>query len=336
MGKGRSRAVLIAFAGLLILALAWPAAAPSSEEGVHPASTYMSSRDGAKALFLVLERLGFQVERRTVPLGDFGASRLAFVLGPEAPVDEAEGNIKALVRWVKNGGTLVYAASTADLLKSPVGKAFGFELVPRPRLAIAERHVALAAEYAPAIHLAILGDSQIAAESAKDDFASVTVGDDTVMQRLFGAGRVIAIAEGSVASNAMLGDDDNALFFALLADRYAAGQLIVFDEYVHGMSSATKLLPIARGPATAALVLIAVGMALYAFGAGKRLAPPSAEPAPPRRSTIEQVTALARLYERTGSRRLALTRLGAVAPLGVSSDAELVRLARNHEALRKV
>jgi hypothetical protein len=157
-----------------------------------------------------------------------------------------------------------------------------------------------------------------------------------VMQRSVGTGRVIAIAEGSIASNATLGEDDNALFFALLADRYGAGQAIVFDEYVHGMSSLDKLLPIACGPATAALLLALVGMVLYALGAGKRLGPPSDEPAPPRRSTIEQVTALARLYERTGSRRLALTRLGALAPSSVSSDAELVRLARDHEALRKV
>jgi len=334
--KGRSRAALVALAALLILAIALPASAPGSQEGVHPASTYMSSRDGAKALFLVLERLGFHVERRTLPLGDFGSARLAFVLGPEGPVDEDEANVKALVRWVNGGGTLVYAASMADLVTSPVGKAFGFRLVPKIRIATLERHVSLAAEYAPAAHLAIMGESQIAAGRGREDLVSVTVGDDTMMQRAVGAGRVIAIAEGSVASNATLGEDDNALFFALLADRYGAGQVIVFDEYVHGMSTLDKILPIARGPATAALLLAAVGMVLYALGAGKRLGPPSGEPAPPRRSTLEQVTALARLYERTGSRQLALTRLGAIAPSSVSSDAELVRLAREHEALRKV
>jgi Domain of unknown function (DUF4350) len=336
MGKVQSRALFIALAALLILALALPAAAPHSQEGVHPASTYMSSRDGAKALFLVLERLGFQVERRTVPLGDLGSARLALVLGPEGPVNEDEADIKSLVRWVKNGGTLIYAASMADLTKSPVGKAFGFRLVPKLRLATTERHVSLAHEYAPARKLAIMGDAQIAAGRGKDDLTSITVGDDTVMQRVVGDGRVIAIAEGNIASNEMLGEDDNALFFALLADRYGAGQPIVFDEYAHGMSSFDKLLPIARGPATAALLLALLGMLLYALGAGKRLGPPSGEPAPPRRSTIEQVTALARLYERTGSRRLALTRLGALAPGVVSSDAELVRLARDHEALRKV
>jgi hypothetical protein len=336
MDKSRSRAALIVLAGLLILALALPAAAPRSEEGLHPASSYMSSRDGAKALFLVLERLGFQVERRTLPLGDFGSPRLAFVLSPEAPVDEDEADVKGLVRWVKNGGTLVYAASMVDLSKSPVGKAFGFRLVPKLKLATIERHVSLAAEYAPAAHLAVMGESQIAPARGKEDLANVTLGDDSVMQRTFGAGRVIAIAEGSVASNETLGEDDNALFFALLADRYGAGQPIVFDEFVHGMSTVTRLLPIARGPATAALVLALSAMVLYALGAGKRLGPPSGEPAPPRRSTIEQVTALARLYERSGSRRLALTRLGALPPGGVSSDAELVRLARAHEALRKV
>lgn len=336
MDKGRSRAALIALAALLILALALPASAPRSEEGLHPASTYMSSRDGAKAVFLVLERLGFQVERRTVPLGDFGPSRLAFVLGPEEPIDEDEADMNALVRWVKNGGTLVYAASMSDFAKSPVGKAFRFRLVPKLKLATIERHVSLGADYAPAAHLAVMGDSQIAAARGKDDLGAITVGDDTVMRRDLGAGRVIVIAEGSVASNMMLGEDDNALFFALLADRYGAGQAIVFDEYVHGMSTLDKLLPISRGPATAALLLALLAMILYAIGAGKRLGPPSGEPAPPRRSTIEQVTALARLYERTGSRRLALARLGALAPSGVSSDAELVRLARDHEALRKV
>src|SRR5258708_9060623 len=161
--KGRSRAALVALAALFILAIALPASAPRGKEGVHPASTYMSSRDGAKALFLVLERLGFHVERRTLPLGDFGSARLAFVLGPEAPVDEDEANVKALVRWVNGGGTLVYAASMADLVTSPVGKAFGFRLVPKIRIATLERHVSLAAEYAPAANLAIMGEAQIAA-----------------------------------------------------------------------------------------------------------------------------------------------------------------------------
>jgi hypothetical protein len=319
----------------LILAIFLPAAAPRNQEGVHPASTYMSSRDGAKALFLVLERLGFKVERRTVPLGDFGTARLALVLGPEAPVDEDEADIKALVRWVKAGGTLVYAASMADVTKSSVGEAFGFRLVQHPKLATTERHVSLAAELTPAAHLAIMGDSQIAKARGKEDLTPITMGDDTVMQRVVGAGRVIVMAEGSIASNQMLGEQDNALFFALLADRYGAEQPIVFDEYVHGMGSLEKMLPISRGPAIAALVLVLLAMVLYAIGAGKRLGPPSGEPAPPRRSTIEQVTALARLYERTGSRRLALARLGALVPNAVSNDAELVRLARDHEALRK-
>jgi len=335
MDKGRSRAIIIALAGLLILAISLPTAAPRNQDGVHPASTYMSSRDGAKALFLVLERLGFHVERRTVPLGDFGSARLALVLGPETPVDEDEADIKGLVRWVKAGGTLVYAASMADVTKSPVGKAFGFRLSQKLRLATIERHVSLADEYTPAAHLAIMGDSQIAAAKGKEDLTPITMEDNTVMQRVIGSGRVIAIAEGSVASNQMLGEEDNALFFALLADRYGAGQPIVFDEYVHGMSSLEKMLPISRGPAIAALVLALVAMVLYALGAGKRLGQPSGEPAPPRRSTLEQVTALARLYERTGSRRLALARLGALVPTAVSNDAELVRLARDHEALRK-
>jgi hypothetical protein len=332
MDKARSRGLVFAFAAILVVAIVWPASVPpKSEEGVHPGSTYFTSRDGTRALFLVFRRLGYSVEQRTLPMGDFGSSRLAFVLAPEAPIDPDEVDIDGVTAWVNAGGTLVYAASSADLSSSPIGKAFDFRFVPGMRVAPEERQVSLSSSYWPATRMAVLGNSSIARSPDDRTFERITVDEDTLLERPYGNGRVIVVAGAAILSNEVLGKADNALFFSLLAERYGGGVPIVFDEFIHGMGSVEKLLPVARGPTTAAIVLALLSMTLYAIGAGKRIGRPSPEPMPPRRSTIEQVTALARLYERTASRKLALARLGITTPRPVATDAELVRLAQRRE-----
>ena len=104
----------------------------------EPMSTYRSEPDGARALFLLAQRMGIPVERRHVDLRDLAATKtgaLALLGVGRAPAEEVE----QLEKFVTAGGRLLVVASPkpkkqsifAELLHSgrDVLDAFGVNIV---------------------------------------------------------------------------------------------------------------------------------------------------------------------------------------------------------------
>ena len=132
-----------------------------------------------------------------------------------------------------------------------------------------------------------------------------------------GQGRIYLI-DPEVFSNRGLKAGDNALFLAALAARHAGEGTIVFDEFVHGYGDAVSMLSVATWPLRLAGGTALLALLLYGLGAGRRLGPPSPEPAPPRRASIEQIEALASFFAARKARGSALgalaTRAGVPVP----------------------
>jgi hypothetical protein len=145
-----------------------------------------------------------------------------------------------------------------------------------------------------------------------------------------GQGRIYVL-DGSVLSNRGLKAGDNALFLAALAARHAGDGQVVFDEFVHGYGDAVSLLSIAAWPLRLALATGVLALLVFAVAAGRRLGPPSPEPAPPRRASIEQIDALATFYAARRNRAVALEALAAwagAAPPGPPARQDAAFLAQ--------
>lgn len=117
-GPGPRRRQQLALAGILgaIVLLALIAGPRGgAPEGDPRPSTYLSSAEGTRALYLLLERLEIPVDRLRAPWGDnLDPATLLVVLAPTLPPEPAA--VAALSAWVEGGGTLVLVADTGSTL----------------------------------------------------------------------------------------------------------------------------------------------------------------------------------------------------------------------------
>ena len=286
-----------------------------------PGSSFATVPEGAKAAYLLLERLGHKVERQAHPLSGFGQSQLAFFLAPEDRLDNADAT--ALATWLEHGGTLVYGAAAFDPAAPALHQALGLpELVLVPR---SEWVVNLSKEFAPARSLAVHVTVMVK-DRAVEHVEAVAKGGtgQTVALRVNKGSGHLYVLDARVFSNAGLKQADNALFLATLASRHSQGQPIVFDEFVHGFGEMTSVLTIARWPLRWGLGLGGLALLCYALATGRRLGAVAAAPRPARRASIEQIEILATFLAAKKDRGPALAALaawtGAAAPAQPPSD----------------
>ena len=307
-------------------------------------SSYLSSPGGTAALFLAMEELGLEPERRLTAYVDGDSLRgpLA-LLAPSEPPSPAE--LHALADWVRAGGTLLYAARPDDPTLDTLGVTLDW--IGPDSLSPAQRRRWPGMDALPEAHpltegLRATGGFRYAL--SLPDGARVEpllAGDGAVVaaQLRFGRGRVVAFSDARPLLNRTVAEGDAAALFA----RAAAlnGDRVYFDEYHHGFreggnAAVATLRYLARTPlgnAFAQLAVAALGLLLLL---GTRFG--SALPPPPvrRRDPLEHVSALAEAYRRAGARRTArrlllhglLRRLGRHAAPGAEQDEVFETLRR--------
>jgi hypothetical protein len=299
-----------------------------------PGSTLATVPEGSKAAYLLLEKLGHQVERQAHPLKGFGRAKLAFYLAPQGRLDHADPT--ALGTWIENGGVLVYGVSAFDPEASAIATALGLPaLVIMPR---SDLHGPLPHAWAPAAKLNLHASVRVQDHDDNDDPAVHALslaplhdgdsrepgrGEPVALQIDRGRGHIYVL-DARVFSNAGLKQADNALFLAVLAHRHADGQPIAFDEFVHGFGEMSSLLQIARWPLRWALAIGALALLCFGLASGRRLGAVSPLPHPARRASIEQIEILASFFAAKKDRGSALAALaawtGAPAPTDAPRD----------------
>jgi hypothetical protein len=325
---------LLGVAGAVVALIALVAARDSRSAGSGtPGSSLATVHDGAKAAYLLLEKLGHRVERQAHPLRGYGRAQLAFLLAPQARLDGADA--AALKKWIEGGGTLVYGVVAFNPEAPALAEALGLPaLLILPR---SEQIADLREEWAPArtlsVHATVAMKDAGATEDEDEDAvqALATVPARTphadhaqpVALRISrGKGRIYVL-DARVFSNAGLRQADNAVFLAALARHHAQGQPIAFDEFVHGFGEMGSLLQIARWPLRWGLAIGGLALVCFGLAAGRRLGRASPLPRPPRRASIEQIETLAGFFAHKKDRASALAALAARAgapPPAVSPD----------------
>lgn len=365
MGSGRDRALMVVL--IVVVAVLAVLSTPSEEtnEGDVRPSTFRTTAHGANALFLTLEEVGVPVERRLAPYVD--AEPLEGPLALLAPVEPpTPEEVEALLRWVEEGGTLLYAAGPWD---GPLLEALGLDVLPLApdSLSAFERASWEGRTATPAPHALSAGtppvegfrwafdDTSPAFEGPLEVLSSTSAGDAVVVSYPRGEGRVVAWSDPAPLTNRALRESGGAVLFARAAAAAVPEEgALVFDEYHHGYRGDGSVVGavwrfLREAPAGHAALQLGVAGMLTLLFLGWRFGAPYPPPPARRRSPLEHVEALAGAYRQAGARatarRLLLAgmarRLGRRGPHDAREEEELLerletRLPVGREAARGV
>ena len=286
-------------------------------------SSFRTTPDGVAALYQAVSALGVPTAPRMTPLVDADDIRGTLVLA-EPTQRPSPREVHALLDWVRQGGTLLYAPRLSPRNEPAVLDSLGLVLVeprdepsnprwgrhrltqdlPPPR--DPRRFVATPARADTAGRPPPASMQPLLSADLPD---SLTTGATAAAAEIvLGRGRVVALADAEPLSNEHAGDDPLAVLAVRAVLAYTApGDTVFFDEFHHGVrglgspaEAATDFL-LGTGGGRALLHLgVVVLLALAATGA--RLGTPADPPADERRSPLEHVSALARLYQAAGAR----------------------------------
>jgi hypothetical protein len=335
----RNRAALI-LAALLVAGgvLGQTVAERTSDREGPTLSSTDAHPNGALAMALWLERLGYRVERIDTggSLADIG---VLFVLLPVRPFARAEAT--ALADWVRRGGVLVYHpgpsfsiatgdGSTGDALATEleIGVRFG------PFAGTGEGTEAFfTAPQATTFRL----DSRWALDLRGDDWVPLVQEDDRTYAagRQLGEGRVVAVTADAFFSNARILDRDNPAFTLNILARAPGSRAVAFEEAHHRRVETPDLLAVMRvspwGWAIGYACALTFGFIVWG---GRRFGPPVVAAAVPARSSGEYISAFAGLLQRRRAtdwlqkRYAAVVRQRVASRLGVRSDLPAAELGR--------
>ncbi len=277
-----------------------------------PNTTYSSEDDGALALHLWLNQVGYRAQRieNQVSFRVSDEVRVLFVLNPSETISEADAT--ALLRWVERGNTLIFA-DDYSYFGGALSRALRVE-INYANLTFSRAEVAQPVRGLSATQVVV--DTRYYIRTWRDDAITFLRADDRPVLVMFphGKGRVWVSSTPDLFSNASLRDEVNAAFVLSLVNDVPRNSLVAFDEYHHGYhirgsnADDDSLNALVFGtPWGWALIFALAVFVAYLFIGGQRFG--RAMPLPPaieRRSPAEYVSAVARLLRRGGKRTMVL------------------------------
>ncbi len=275
----RVAAVASALCLALIVTIAILSATPSRDAFGRRPSTFFTDPSGARAIYLVLQRVLPSVEQWRRPLtaltwrpSGSGRSTL-IVMGAPGPLGQSEA--AALEAWIESGGQLIVATSVEWQLQRRRG---------------AEPAKGFFAEHGIPLRKNLSGGAAIAGS----------------LVRSVGQGRIIYVPDGYAFSNDTLRTSDNAVWLAERCSEWGGPAL--FDEYHQGFGEQRGLIPLiglfATTPWGLVCLQLALAGAVYIVGCQRRFGRPLEELPMERTDPMETVQAIGGLFEASQARAL--------------------------------
>jgi len=290
---------------LVLLTIVAAIQSARAEQQTAPALASDSSQpDGARALWLWLEALGYATSSETSAIFALPEqTSIALILEPALTITAEEW--ETLDAWIDDGGTLVV---TGDQLGSVfASRHFEFQiaylLTTVPTLT-AQSPMWLS----PPVTAPVPVNTRAFFETKRMDYVShLAVGDQPVVVSFTqGQGRVILSAAPFPFTNAGLKVAGNPEFVLNVVAPALRDGLVWFDEWHHGQRTVTAIGPDAwlRSTPTGHALLYVVGVLYLALIARGRL---FGRPVPlpnhvSRRAPLEHITAIANLRRQAGHR----------------------------------
>ncbi|HLY29329.1 MAG TPA: DUF4350 domain-containing protein [Aggregatilineales bacterium] len=298
-----ARLIVAVLAGLLLVAIL---VVLTGAQSGPPLSIYSTDPDGAMALSLWLQKLGYSVREWIPDAVPQPADGMLFVLAPLTSYSQSE--TAKIHQWVSDGHTLVVAGESLEPINSLL-QAFNVSLadlyLDRKNLAAAQPsfllHPPLATINVPEQALYQIRSSR------RDEMTYVENGGHPVIVSFQeGKGRLWVVGLPYTLSNIGLQDESDASLVANLIHwlNLSPGQGILFDESKHGFSPGASFSAwlFTSAPGWGILLAIALTMAFLALR-GRRFGRPVPLPQDRlRREPVEYIQAMANLFRRSRQR----------------------------------
>ncbi len=295
----RLRVALWIGIGCLVVLGLLPREHPEDRAWSAKATTFSAGPSGAKALYLLLDRMGLEVERLRRPAYEqLSPDQVLWVLAPE-PFGRSER--RALLAFVESGGTLVGA---------PEALAPVFESAklcdPCTLTSASNQDVSVVREGVtldlgePPRHLSGLPAPKTTYVIANDESPAVASYE-------VGLGRLVTLGIGHLARNKHINAANNGRFLGHLAA--SLGRRHVFDEFKAGFGDGDLSSLLGRVPYRWGLGQLGLVGLAWLFAVGPRRWPAQPPPAIKRRRTLDHVEAVAHFWRRAGDAGLPLSAL---------------------------
>lgn len=295
-----------AFAGAAAYAL-WLRA--EAGKGLPAYSVYSEESDGLSEAARFLRRLGWEPVAVTRPVQHTRHRGLLVLVEPGTPSvlgsdhEIADGDAKALLHWVEAGNTLLYCGRHATALHQALGVALAADETETRY----DPHAVEPGDGGPYLQevrrLVVEGKGQL--QTGRGLPLWWVDGRPGAVVLKQGRGRVILAADPSPLTADGLRRGDNGVFLYNVAWREARGGKVYFDEYHHGLRSGGGPWGyLAYHGEHWVLAPILLFVAVAAWSLAVRLGPAVPTPKEARADAVDYASAVARIYERAGVRRL--------------------------------
>ncbi|HVS35751.1 MAG TPA: hypothetical protein VMS17_09220 [Gemmataceae bacterium] len=284
--------------------------------GMPPYSIYSNDRDrGANAAAYVLQQAGWATKAATQPIQFTQARGLLILVQPEEgdPPKEAvpEADAKAMLAWVGQGNTLLMLDRRPNAIYRLLDVAPHTDDTGRKFIEVQREP----SGYLRDVQNLSVGSASTLSGPENDEGIAAPLwrvgGGKGAMVVRHGKGRVILVADASLATRQGLWDDDdkaprddNYWFLVNVAAMDARDGTVWFDEYHHGFQSGGGFWGYLRYHGDHLLLLpllLVVGAGVWL--AAVRLGPAVPTPQTTETDAVDYASALARLYRQAGARR---------------------------------
>ncbi|MBK9924316.1 MAG: DUF4350 domain-containing protein [Anaerolineales bacterium] len=297
--------------GILILLIAVTvfAATQKKTAQVYPRlSSISSAPNGALALKLWVEKLGYEVSDNVLTkFAPPANASIVFMLEPSFPTED---DMKAIDKWVEAGNTLILIGEQYGMFSA--ADHYDFTLNYRPNAGIAlklEAPILLS----PSAFTPNNVNTNFTLDSKRDDYVveMTSQGLPVLVSFEQGRGRIILGTISDAFTNVGLKQEGNPeLVLNILALAKDKGT-VWFDEWHHGVQSGEEILGptefLRRTPIGRALVFIVIAIAIVFFMQGRGFGRPVPLPQEiRRRGAIEHVTGIANLSRRAAHRSVVM------------------------------
>ena len=289
-----------------------PAATPS----MHNAKS-----GGVKAFNLLLEQQGFRVADLRSPWNALSVNDgLLIVVEPfDAKRPVVEGELQALTRWVQNGGHLLYLVAMPERPLDPKDALTGDIAVvgaEEKELSVVEPVSVANEPLVQGVKSLKMGGAVRLQAKAGSPYHEILrdTQDSLILEKTFGKGKLWAVASTSLATNAGIQENDNAILLVNAAT-IAVGETkktVLFDEYHHGIGLTAALSAersiLAATPLGIKLVVLHFILlsVLLVYNGNRLFGRPLPIATPKYRASTDFVGGLARLYRKAGATEIAV------------------------------